>query len=151
MGYNALTGMETDTDNAPPRPLGYYGNPVDTGQARISDSNVPPQYEANDTYKLDNTQIPTDAFIEEYGILTSIVSGSGLKGSLKLRTFCRKGQESVTAYQLFEFVESDEVIIGTGNSLYEFQFVENPERANFLLQQNPDLVNNTLEGHKTTH
>jgi len=124
--------------------LGHYGNPSLRDGPMITTSNAPPKYVSTDTDKMIGWGFLSDGLTPEYGILTSIASGSGFAGSLTLRTYRIRGHDEVVSHQLFAVFETDDLMHGTGNPKHRMQLVDDPDRAQAILLSNPDLMENAL-------
>ena len=81
-----------------------------------------------------------DALRSNYGILTSIASGSGFKTSLKLVIYRRTGTDRIVSYQLYRADESQMKLTGTDNASHYYTPIEDEAKAQDILLENADLM-----------
>jgi len=124
--------------------LGQYGNPSLRDGPMLTNPGAPPKYVVTDTRKPIVVMLLPDGLTPEHGILTSVASGSGFAGSLKLRTYRIRGHDEVVSHQLLGVFEIDEMMTGTDNPKYRMQLVNDPDIAQAILSSNPDLMEDAL-------
>lgn len=89
------------------------------------------------------TQAAADAVTAEYGILNSLATGSGLAGSLRLRTYRARGSNDVVGHQLDVWAKTNQTDRGS-NPLYGWVLEADPDTAQHILLQNPELMERAL-------
>ena len=101
------------------------------------------RHSKTETFKMKGTQAAADAVTAEYGILNSLATGSGLAGSLRLRTYRARGSNDVVGHQLDVWAKTNQTDRGS-SPLYGWVLEADPDNAQHILLQNPELVERAL-------
>ncbi|TVQ22280.1 MAG: RHS repeat-associated core domain-containing protein [Spirochaetaceae bacterium] len=121
--------------------LGAFGPPPPDG---ITAHGSRPRYDVQSvTLPIANMML-SDALTPDYGVASSVTTGSGLQGSLRLTTHRLLGQGNISNYELEKF-ERTGSLDNLGRETFGWEDVESESEARHLLEQNPELVREAIE------
>ena len=136
-------GLETeDSAKSPDEMLQLLGPYVDPNRIKgpyITSPGARLWFPETETFKMKGVQAAADAVTAEYGILNSLATGSGLAGSLRLRTYRDRGSNDVVGHQLDVWAKTNQTDRGS-NPLYGWVLEADPDTAQHILLQNPELM-----------
>ncbi|MCG8572644.1 MAG: RHS repeat-associated core domain-containing protein [Spirochaetes bacterium] len=131
--------------------------------ATINDPNTPnkqPKYDDDDYYAIVGVRGIIDAGTENYGVVNSILLGTGAEGSVKLTTWREKGTDEVSYYKVEVWLGTGEESAATaaisadtytfGAEPMDFLTPPSEELAHDYLSKHPALVDRAYEQRKAT-